>query len=73
MKFSSALLIVLPVILTSWTVAAYPHQAESSVEAREFDEWEYLNVRDYDALNARRACKTSKDCLGMICINGVCQ
>ncbi|KAF8068828.1 hypothetical protein FPV67DRAFT_1092279 [Lyophyllum atratum] len=93
MKFSSAILFTLPVVLASWTAMAAPgsehkaHQSHKTVEGRDLArltasnlvarhaaEWD-IYQRDFEpeTLVARRACKTSKDCLGMICINNVCQ
>ncbi|KAG5640701.1 hypothetical protein DXG03_007487, partial [Asterophora parasitica] len=39
MKFSSAILVALPIVLTSWTAAAVPQNRKgaSSVEARNID------------------------------------
>ncbi|KAF8057485.1 hypothetical protein FPV67DRAFT_565688 [Lyophyllum atratum] len=60
MKFSAAILLVFPVVLTSWTAMARPQR----LQAREFDDVEAVSARDFEpeTLNARRACKTSKDC-----------
>ncbi|KAF8069199.1 hypothetical protein FPV67DRAFT_1669216 [Lyophyllum atratum] len=73
MKFFSSLLLALPVVLSTWTAMAY-YEDHDGLLARQWDDFEMISTRDYDEpLALRRSCKTSKDCLGMICINGVCQ
>jgi len=86
MKFSSALLVALPVVLASWTAAAEPIRnqrpvardlaelTKNNLVARHAAEWA-IYQRDFEpeTLNARRTCTSSRDCLGMICIKGTCQ
>ncbi|KAF8057493.1 hypothetical protein FPV67DRAFT_566029 [Lyophyllum atratum] len=82
MKFSSAILFTLPVVLASWTSVAQPTVAgrdlaqltRNNLVARHAAEWDVYR-RDFEpeTLNARRSCKTSSDCLGMICVSGTCQ
>ncbi|KAF8079304.1 hypothetical protein FPV67DRAFT_1648801 [Lyophyllum atratum] len=45
-----------------------------NLQARHAAEWEIYR-RDFEpeTLGARRSCKTSSDCLGMICVSGTCQ
>ncbi|GLB42602.1 hypothetical protein LshimejAT787_1200510 [Lyophyllum shimeji] len=83
MKFS-AIFVALPIILASGSALA---QGNPEVEARDLAaltrdrlvarqarEWDIYR-RDFEpsTLERRRKCKTSQDCLGMICINGTCQ
>ncbi|GLB42605.1 hypothetical protein LshimejAT787_1200540 [Lyophyllum shimeji] len=89
MKFSTAFLIALPVALSSMTASAIPRRTAAPVEGRDLArltasnlaarhaaEWDIFE-RDFEfetgTLERRRPCKTSKDCLGMICLNGTCQ
>jgi len=90
MKFSSAFLVALPLVLTAWTATATPRKGQrqaspvedrdlarltaSKLAARHAAEWDIFE-RDFEpeTLEARRACHSSRDCLGMICINGTCQ
>ncbi|KAF8060679.1 hypothetical protein FPV67DRAFT_1511031 [Lyophyllum atratum] len=82
MKFSSAILFTLPVVLASWTAVAEPTVAardlaqltRNNLVARHTAEWDVYR-RDFEpeTLSARRTCVTSKDCLGMICIKGICK
>ncbi|KAF8063210.1 hypothetical protein FPV67DRAFT_233003 [Lyophyllum atratum] len=82
MKFSSAILFTLPVVLASWTAVAEPTVAgrdiaqltRNNLVARHAAEWDVYR-RDFEpeTLNARRACRTTRDCLGQICMGGTCK
>ncbi|KAF8079303.1 hypothetical protein FPV67DRAFT_1468331 [Lyophyllum atratum] len=89
MKFTSTILSTLPLVLASWTAMArggghggigglggrdLARLTASNLHARHAAEWD-IYQRDFEpeTLGARRSCKTSSDCLGMICVSGTCQ
>ncbi|GLB42125.1 hypothetical protein LshimejAT787_1101400 [Lyophyllum shimeji] len=81
MKFS-AIFVALPALLlfSGSAMAQNPEveardiaaAARAKLVARHNQEWDIYR-RDFEPLAARRRCTSSKDCLGMICLNGVCQ